>query len=76
MTYGPIDPETGRVTVKLIYDHRVLDGAYVARRLADLENMLRGRILDELARASTESYLQQGRIYIAPWTEGTESKAG
>lgn len=77
LTYGPIDPETGRVTVKIIYDHRVLDGAYVARRLADLETMLRGRILDELARGSTESYLQQGRLYIAPWAEeGTESKAG
>ena len=30
LTYGPIDPDTGRVVVKLIYDHRVLDGAYIA----------------------------------------------
>lgn len=48
LTYGPIDPETGRVVVKLIYDHRVLDGAYVARRLRDIEETLRGPILDEL----------------------------
>jgi hypothetical protein len=48
LTYGPIDPETGRVIVKLIYDHRVLDGAYVARRLRELEEVLNGPILDEL----------------------------
>jgi hypothetical protein len=48
LTYGPIDPLTGRVVVKLIYDHRVLDGAYVARRLRDLEDVLNGPILDEL----------------------------
>ena len=47
ITYGPIDP-SGRVVAKLIYDHRVLDGAYVARRLLDIENALRGPILDEL----------------------------
>ncbi len=48
LTYGPIDPTTGRVIVKLIYDHRVLDGAYVARRLRDIEEMLNGAILKEL----------------------------
>jgi hypothetical protein len=48
LTYGPIDPATGRVVVKLIYDHRVLDGAYVARRLRDVEDTLNGAILDEL----------------------------
>jgi hypothetical protein len=50
LTYGPIDPATGRVVVKLIYDHRVLDGAYVARRLRDLEQVVNGPILDELRR--------------------------
>ena len=48
LTYGPIDPVTGKVIVKLIYDHRVLDGAYVARRLRDIEEVLNGPILDEL----------------------------
>src|SRR3984957_9580375 len=48
LTYGPIDPETGRVVVKLIYDHRVLDGAYMARRLRDIEEVMNGSILDEL----------------------------
>jgi hypothetical protein len=48
LTYGPIDQANGQVTVKLIYDHRVLDGAYVARRLADIEDVLHGAILAEL----------------------------
>jgi hypothetical protein len=48
LTYGPIDPATRRVVVKLIYDHRVLDGAYIARRLRDTEEMLTGPVLAEL----------------------------
>jgi hypothetical protein len=48
LTYGPIDPGTGRVVVKLIYDHRVLDGAYIARRLRDIEEVMHGPILAEL----------------------------
>jgi hypothetical protein len=48
LTYGPIDPSTGSVVVKLIYDHRVLDGAYVARRLRDVEETLNGPIKAEL----------------------------
>jgi len=49
LTFGPIDA-WGKVTVKIIYDHRVLDGAYVARRLIDLEEILNNEILDELHR--------------------------
>ena len=51
LTFGPISPER-RVVVKLIYDHRVLDGVYVARRLRDVEAHLNGPILDELRRDS------------------------
>ncbi len=47
LTFGPID-EHGDVCVKIIYDHRVLDGAYVARRLQDLEAALNGPVLEEL----------------------------
>jgi len=47
LTFGPISPE-GDVTVKLIYDHRALDGAYIARRLRDIESALNGPILHEL----------------------------
>ena len=44
----PDRPSTGRVVVKLIYDHRVLDGAYIARRLRDIEDAMNGPILAEL----------------------------
>ena len=47
LTFGPID-DAGDVCVKIIYDHRVLDGAYVARRLQDLEDALHGPVLEEL----------------------------
>jgi hypothetical protein len=47
LTFGPIAP-SGDVTIKLIYDHRVLDGAYIARRLRDIENILNTDILNEL----------------------------
>lgn len=53
LTYGPID-DHGKVCVKIIYDHRVLDGAYVARRLGELEATLVGAIREELIRESTE----------------------
>jgi hypothetical protein len=47
LTFGPINSD-GLVCVKLIYDHRVLDGAFIARRLADIERVLQTEILDEL----------------------------
>lgn len=59
LTYGPIDP-LGQVVVKLIYDHRVLDGAYVARRLAEIEQTLLGPVLDEL-RGESPSRSSQSR---------------
>jgi hypothetical protein len=54
LTFGPIDPATGRVVVKLIYDHRVLDGAYIARRLRDIETVLKTTIRDELLENRNE----------------------
>ncbi|VTR94034.1 Uncharacterized protein OS=Rhizobium leguminosarum bv. viciae WSM1455 GN=Rleg5DRAFT_3609 PE=4 SV=1 [Gemmata massiliana] len=47
LTYGPIGPD-GSVDVRLVYDHRVLDGATVARALARLEYELNGYVCDEL----------------------------
>jgi hypothetical protein len=47
LNYGVIAP-SGAVDVRLVYDHRVLDGAAVARALGDLEETLRGPILAEL----------------------------
>ncbi len=47
LNYGPIDAE-GNVNMRLVYDHRVLDGATVARALVRLEEVLNTRCADEL----------------------------
>jgi hypothetical protein len=47
VTFGPIGP-AGDVTAKIIYDHRVMDGATVARSLVSLESTLGSEILEEL----------------------------
>jgi hypothetical protein len=39
LNYGVIAPD-GNVDVRIVYDHRVLDGAVVARALEDLEQVL------------------------------------
>ena len=51
LTYGPIDP-CGAVNVKIIYDHRVLDGRTVARALVALEQAMNGPILREVLEIS------------------------
>ncbi|MFM7149723.1 MAG: hypothetical protein ACKO23_07765, partial [Gemmataceae bacterium] len=47
LSYGPIR-ETGEVTVRIIYDHRTLDGSPVSRALATLQEVLRDDIHREL----------------------------
>ena len=47
LNYGVIAAD-GSVAVRIMYDHRVLDGAMVARVLARIEEKLAGPILDEL----------------------------
>ncbi len=49
LNYGAFDAD-GSIDVRLTYDHRVLDGAPVARALTALESVLRTEILDELRR--------------------------
>jgi hypothetical protein len=47
LNYDVIEPD-GSVDVRIVYDHRVLDGATVARALADLEGVLKNEIVAEL----------------------------
>lgn len=47
LNYGVIDHD-GTVWVRLIYDHRVFDGATAARALGQLQEVLTGPILAEL----------------------------
>jgi hypothetical protein len=51
LTYGVLGDD-GSLVVRLVYDHRVLDGVVPAAALQDLEQVLRGPIVDEL-RGST-----------------------
>ena len=52
LNYGTF-ADDGSIDVRLTYDHRVMDGATVARALAHLEEVLHGEILAEM-RASRE----------------------
>ena len=47
LTYGPLSDD-GILRVRLIFDHRVYDGATAARVLARLDELLRGPIHDEI----------------------------
>ena len=47
LNYGPIEAD-GAVNVRIHYDHRVMDGASVARALARFEEILNGPVVDEL----------------------------
>ncbi len=46
LNYGVI--EDGQVTVRVVYDHRVMDGGTVARAQARLEEILNGAVAEEL----------------------------
>jgi hypothetical protein len=49
LTYGPLDA-SGNSLVTILYDHRVADGACIARALRDLEALVKGPITRELSR--------------------------
>jgi hypothetical protein len=53
LNYGPVGPD-GEVDVRLIYDHRVMDGATIARALADMERVLTSDILSELNKTKRD----------------------
>lgn len=53
LTYGPID-ESGRCTVTIHYDHRLMDGWYIAEVLEQLEATLNGPIREELVSLKEE----------------------
>jgi hypothetical protein len=52
-SFGPIGP-TGDVTLRIFYDHRVMDGRTVARCLNELEDVLHGPIRAEMLEARPE----------------------
>lgn len=50
--YGRFDDQ-GRLEVRLTFDHRIVDGVFMANVLADLESVLNGQIVEELQQRST-----------------------
>jgi hypothetical protein len=52
LTYGTIARD-GAVSVRIVYDHRIMDGATVARALAELESVLNREIVEELEKDAT-----------------------
>lgn len=47
LTFGPVSHE-GKVTARIIYDHRAMDGSLIARALARMEKVLQGELLAEV----------------------------
>ena len=64
VNYGPIGDDGG-VNVRIIYDHRVMDGADVARALSRLEEVLNGEIVDELERLGADLLRSDERIELS-----------
>jgi len=52
LNYGVFSPD-GEVDVRVVYDHRVTDGAVIARALGRLEEVLTGPIVEELRALAT-----------------------
>ena len=49
LNYGVIGPD-GDVDVRIVFDHRSIDGAVIARALRRLEQVLSTTIIEELGR--------------------------
>jgi hypothetical protein len=49
LNYGPVQ-EDGTVAVRIVYDHRAMDGCTIARALAALEEVFNDELLQEMSR--------------------------
>lgn len=55
LTYGPID-EAGQCRFTIAYDHRLMDGVFIAHRLIELEAELNDGIAAELSQGISTSF--------------------
>jgi hypothetical protein len=51
LTFGPITDD-GRVTVGLLFDHRVMDGRHAARALQEMERAMTEEVVEEVRSAA------------------------
>jgi hypothetical protein len=64
LTFGPLDHD-GRMKVTLVYDHRLMDGSFIADRLLDLEQQLTGGVLAELREISSAEQPSTGNRHCS-----------
>jgi hypothetical protein len=69
LNYGVIRP-TGDVDVRIVYDHRVMDGTTVARALSQIEDVLNGPILFELRELDHHAVIDRAKPQPAASTVG------
>ncbi len=74
LNYGVMQPD-GTVDVRVVYDHRVMDGATVARALRRLEEVLTGPITDELREVWLPDYARTDDARRAALFTSTERGA-
>ena len=74
LNYGIFEPE-GALDVRIVYDHRVMDGGTVARAIVELEDVLRGPILEELLADAATSHPHDDTVESAGLAEAI-GKAG
>lgn len=72
LNYGVI-ADDGTVDVRIIYDHRVLDGSTAARALADLEELLNGAIAGSLLAPIRNGLAKVEAVDVA--ADGAEAPA-
>ena len=72
LTFGPIDGN-GQMKVTLVYDHRLMDGSFVADRLIEFEEQLRGAVLAELRSLG---HLPAASQSASPASSNTDSRSG
>jgi hypothetical protein len=53
-SYGPVEPN-GQTLVTILFDHRIIDGAAIARNLAELETIMNSTIAGELRTLTHQS---------------------
>ena len=61
LTYGVFSSDDG-LDVRIIFDHRVIDGATVARALMRLEEMLNGPVAEELRGVAPAGGIDDGGV--------------
>lgn len=72
LTFGPIDGR-GQMKVTLVYDHRLMDGSFIADRLIEFEDQLNGAVLTELRSLAHRPATSSSRV--SP-SSNTDSRSG